>query len=246
VRKSEEYEFPQTAERDGPAIEAVVVTVPEGIKADALALISRASGLVVRNQDDLDGANDYLAEIKRRIEYFSGLYDPQIAKANALHKGLLFDKKQFTDPLERAAKVIGPKIADYLWEEDQRRLAAARARQLAEEKAAREAEKAADKAHELIANGQEGKVAAVVQKAAEKIEAIKATAPVVPDKPEADFSLRETWAFEITDAALIPRKYLLIDEVTIGKIVRAMKDQTDIPGVRAYTVRSVAAKASKY
>jgi hypothetical protein len=246
VRKSEEYEFPQTAEHDGPVIEAVVVTVPEGIKADALALISRASGLVVRNQDDLDGANDYLAEIKRRIEYFSNLYDPQIAKANALHKGLCADKKQFVGPLEQAAKVINPKIADYLYEEDQKRLAVARARQLAEDKAAREAEKAADKAHELIQNGQEGRVAAVVEKAAEKIEAIKAAAPVMPDKPVADFALRETWSFRVKDALLIPRKYLLIDEVTIGKIVRAMKDQTDIPGIEPYPVRSVAQKADRY
>lgn len=246
MKKAEPYEFPQTTGHDDPSIEAVVVAVPEKVKVDALALISRAAGLVVRNQDDLDGANDCLAEINRRIDYFSGLYDPQIAKANALHKGLVADKRQFVDPLEGAAKVIKPKIGDYLWEEDRKRLVAARARQLAEEQAAREAEKAADKAHELIAGGREGKVAAVVQKAAEKIEAIKAAAPVVPDKPEADFSLRETWAFEITDAALVPRKYLVVDEVTIGKIVRAMKDQTDIPGVRAYAVRSVAAKAGKY
>ena len=241
--KSDAYEFPETT---APVIEAGVVTVPEKVKVDALALISRASAIVVRNQDDLDGANDYLAEIKRRIEYFSGLYDPQIAKANALHKGLLFDKKQFTDPLERAAKVINPKIADYLYEEDQKRLAVARARQLAEDKAAREAEKAADKAHELIQNGQEGRVAAVVEKAAEKIEAIKAAAPVMPDKPVADFALRETWSFRVKDALLIPRKYLFIDEVTIGKIVRAMKDQTDIPGIEPYPVRSVAQKADRY
>jgi len=243
MRKSDEYEFPETT---APVVTAVVVTVPEKVKVDALALISRASAIVVRNQDDLDGANDYLSEIKRRIEYFSGLYDPQIAKANALHKGLCADKKQFVGPLEQAAKVINPKIADYLYEEDQKRLAVARARQLADEKAAREAEKAADKAHDLIQNGQEGKVAAVVEKAAEKIEAIKAAAPVMPDKPVADFAMRETWAFEITDAALIPRKYLVVDEVTIGKVVRAMKDQADIPGIRAYPVRSVAAKANRY
>jgi hypothetical protein len=245
VTKNNAYEFPETA---APVIETAVVTVPEGVKADALVLISRASAIVVRNQDDLDGANDYLAEIKRRIEYFSNLYDPQIAKANSLHKGLCADKKQFVGPLEQAAKVINPKIADYLYEEDQKRLAVARARQLAEEKAAREAEKAADKAHELIQNGQESKVAAVVEKAAEKIEAIKAAAPAMPDKPEADFSLRTTWDFWVVDKTKLPIEYLIPDMVAIRAVVRGLRDQAQakIPGIRAFPVRSVAQKADRY
>jgi hypothetical protein len=215
-------------------------------KTEALAVANRADSLIVRNQEDLSTANDILLKIKVSIDYFAGLYDPQISRAHALHKSLLADKQKFTGPLERAAGIIKPKIASYLYEEDQKRLTAERARQLAEEKVAREAEKAADKAHELIENGKEGKVAAVVEKAAEKIESIKAAIPVIPAKPVADFSVRETWDFEVTDAALIPRKYLVIDTVTIGKVVRAMKDQTDIPGIRAFPTRSVAVKASRY
>ncbi len=215
-------------------------------KTEALALQGRAMAIVVRNQDDLDAANRFLIEIKARQDYFAGLYDPQIKKASDLHKSLLADKRQFTDLLDKAASVIKPKIANYLYEEDQKRLAAARARQLAEEQAAREAEKAADKAHELIENGKEGKVAAVVEKAAEKIEAIKAAAPVIPSIPVADFSMRTTWDFEIVDAMLIPREYLVPDEVLIRKITRAHKGQKTIPGVRMFESRSVAAKANRY
>jgi hypothetical protein len=234
------YEFPEA----GPAgVSAVVV---EKAKADALAIPDRIGTLVIRDQESLDIFNGLLIEVDARLEYFSDLYDPQIAKANALHKSLLADKKKLTDPLERAKKAGRAKVADYLYEEDQKRLAAARERQLAEEKAEREAEKAVDKAHELIEKGQDAKAESIIDKATEKIEAIKAAAPAVPEKPVADFSLRETWEFEVTDASLVPRKYLLVDEVTIGKIVRAMKDQTDIPGIRAYPKRSVASKAGKY
>ncbi len=237
------YEFPEVPE----ALPAgVSVEIAEKAKADALAIPDRIGTIVIRDQQGLDVLNGLLVEVDARLEYFSDLYDPQIAKANALHKSLLADKKKLTDPLERAKKAGRAKVAEYLYEEDQKRLAAERARQLAEEKAKREAEKAVDKAHELIQRGQDAKAEVIVDQATEKIEAIKAAAPAVPDKPVADFSLRETWEFEVTDASLVPRKYLIVDEVTIGKIVRAMKDQTDIPGIRAYPKRSVASKAGKY
>jgi hypothetical protein len=45
-------------------------------------------------------------------------------------------------------------------------------------------------------------------------------------------SIRIDWTFEITDEALVPREYLVIDTVTIARVVRATKDKTAIPGVR--------------
>jgi len=51
---------------------------------------------------------------------------------------------------------------------------------------------------------------------------------------------RTIWKFEITDEKLIPREYLLVDEKRIGQIVRAMKQDTVIPGVRAYAETSLA------
>lgn len=216
------------------------------VKTDALVQADRVSSIVIREQADLDVVNAALVKIDAGLDYFSNLYDKRIAEANSLHKSLVADKRQFTDPLERARKMGRTKVADYLYDEDQKRLAAARERQRAEELAASEAEKAADKAHELIENGKEGKVAAVIEKATEKIEAIKAAAPVIPSIPVADFSMRTTWEFEVTDVDLVPRKYMVPDMTLLGKIVRAMKDQTDIPGIKAYPTRSVASKANRY
>ncbi len=50
----------------------------------------------------------------------------------------------------------------------------------------------------------------------------------------------------MVDAEKIPRKYLVPVLVMIGKVVRAMKDQTDIPGIRVFAKTSVADKARKY
>lgn len=237
------YEFPEAPEA-GPA--GVPIVVAEKAKADALAIPDRVAAIVVRNQDELDAANDYLNVVRSRIDYFSNLYDDRIAKANAIHKGLIADKKGFTEPLKRAKDILDKKIADYLYEEDQKRLEAARARQIAEETARREAEKAADKAHVLIQKGQEAKAEEVIDKATEKIGVVLAAAPVVPEKPLADYRLTQTWDIEIENADLVPRSYCVPDEVKIRRTVKANYGRIEIPGVRIFQKRSVASRANRF
>jgi hypothetical protein len=57
-------------------------------------------------------------------------------------------------------------------------------------------------------------------------------------------STREVWKFEITDAAQIPREYLVVDEARIRKVVQALKGDAKIPGVRVYPERQIAAGAA--
>jgi len=237
MSRPEHYEFPETSD---------AVVLAETARAEALAIPDRITTIAIKGQADLDIINGLLVEVDARLEYFGNLYDPQIAKANALHKSLLADKKKLTDPLERAKKIGRAKMADYLDEEDRKRLAAERERQLKEEEARKTAEKAADKAHELIQKGQEAKAEAIIDKATEKIEAALASAPAIPDKPAADYRLTETWDIEVVNAELVPKQYCVPDEVKIRRIVKANNGQIEIPGVRIFRKRSVASKAGKY
>ena len=45
-------------------------------------------------------------------------------------------------------------------------------------------------------------------------------------------TIRNRYDFEIVDPNLIPREYLLVDTTAIGKVVRALKDKTNIPGIK--------------
>ena len=75
---------------------------------------------------------------------------------------------------------------------------------------------------------------------------ILGAAPVIPDKMDtAGLTVREDWKFSIIDHNLIPREYLIPDEKKIGRIVRAMKEQTNIPGVRAYAEKGVATRSAR-
>lgn len=70
---------------------------------------------------------------------------------------------------------------------------------------------------------------------AAKAESAMAPAPVVPEAPKTQgLSMRDNWCFEVVDPAAVPRQYMMPDEIKIGKVVRALKGQIDILGVRIF------------
>jgi hypothetical protein len=220
-----------------------IVAAPE-IKSRALELQARVKSIVVRDQATLDAANDFLHELDAMIEQIDKTFNPQIAKAHELHKSLLAEKKKFTEPLELAKKVIGQRVAIHVTALQEKRREAERVRLAAEDEARRLAEKAVDKAEKLEAGGNGGKAAKVIEETHDKVEAIMAAAPEIPE--EADTSglvIREDWKFSIVDASLIPREYLVPDEKKIGRIVRALKGDANIPGVRVYSEKSTAVRS---
>lgn len=88
-----------------------------------------------------------------------------------------------------------------------------------------------------------GDVALLAEAEALLVEPVTvAPVPVEPPTPKVEgVSYREVWEFEIVNEALIPREYLVPDLKRIGGVIRAMKGSAQIPGVRAYSRRVVAA-----
>jgi len=104
----------------------------------------------------------------------------------------------------------------------------------ATERAAREENAAARrKAQEEAARAQ-AEADRIIAKAAAEEKKLEPVA-VVPEKVANDgLAMRDNWTFEIVDPAVIPRDFLLIDEVKIGKVVRAARGEIQIPGVRIF------------
>jgi hypothetical protein len=215
------------------------------VKGQALELQARVKSIVVRDQATLDAANDFLHEVDAMLERIDNSFNPQIARAHELHKSLIAEKKKFTEPLELAKKVVGQRVAIHVTALQEKRREAERVRLAAEEDARRLAEKAVDKAGKLEAGGNGGKAAKVIEEAHDKVEAIMAAAPEIPEEADtAGLVIREDWKFSIVDASLIPREYLVPDEKKIGRIVRALKGDANIPGVRAYSEKSTAVRSA--
>ncbi len=77
--------------------------------------------------------------------------------------------------------------------------------------------------------------------AGEHEQALAVEQPTLPT----GIQTRTIWRFEIEDAALIPREYLVPDAAKIAAHVNAYKSQSQIPGVRAYPDTGVSSTASK-
>ncbi len=172
--------------------------------------------------------------------------------------------------IERAIKGALTRFADEqerIRREEQRKAdeAARREREKIEAQAREAARKAADKAaaerraaEEAAAAGRAeeaaklaARAAATEAKAAEKVEAAEeraatVVAPVISREPPkvAGLATREVVRFEIVDASLLPREYVVPDEARIRKVVNALKTDANIPGVRVWTERQIAAGAA--
>jgi hypothetical protein len=197
------------------------------------SIVSEARALRVADEIGLRNAANFRAECGDVIKRIEGELDPKISAAHKAHKLLVAEKKARIAPYEQAERIAGDAIVAY--NAEQQRKADALAAELTA-KAKAQAEEAAIR--EAIALESAGDSKAGDALLAVPIEPVAAY--VVPDVPKIDgLSLRENWTFEIVNAGLIPREYLIPDSQHIGETVRGMKGQTRIPGVRAYSTKSV-------
>lgn len=63
--------------------------------------------------------------------------------------------------------------------------------------------------------------------------------------PIAGLSIRTSWTGKVTDPALIPREYLVVDEKKLRAVTKAQKRDPKIPGWEAYPESSSAITAGK-
>lgn len=207
----------------------------EKLNKDAGDLAANARAFVITGNEKLQAAGEMLRGIKRLRAEVDAAFDPIIKRAHETHREAISQKKQAEGPLVDAESIIKGKICAYQAEE---------ARKAAEEQARlrREAERLAEEAK--LALALELEAAGETEAAEVALDAAPMIIVPVPAAPPkvAGVSTREAWGYNITDAAKIPREYLIPDLSKIGAVVRAMKGQTNIPGVSVYREDIVSAR----
>lgn len=147
---------------------------------------------------------------------------------------------QVRDPLERVKRALSSAIGLFDQDEERKRRAEeARIQtqlrlQAEEEERQRAANQAITDAVELEAAGDSKGAEAVLNNPVPQPVHIS---PVILQRETvkvAGVASQQTWKFRITNAALIPREYLIPDEKLIGQLARALKDKLNIEGVEAY------------
>lgn len=206
----------------------------------ALSLPERARTFLIKDQVQLTAANDFLLGIKALQKEINETFDPIIKATNDAHREALAKKKKFEDPLVQAERIVKPMIATYLDEQERIRRQKEAEAVLAEEKKRRLEEEALRRAMRAEMRGDSEKAAQILAKAEEKKEAL---AVDVPEKAQTSgLSMREIWRYEVVDESLLPREFMTKDLIKIGKEVQVKRGETNIPGVRVWPEKIVAAR----
>ena len=220
---------------------ALKLVETEPVEQKALSIVDQANAVKVTNSETYTAAASLWKAIGDMIKEVKDTFDPICEAQHLAHKKAVEKRAKFLDPLTTAQKSVKRLMADY--DAEQERIRLAEQRRL-EEIARKEAEERA--LQEAIAAEEAMKASGVSkEEAAQEADAIMAApvnvAPVVIPKAVPKIQggpvYQKRWDYEIVNANLIPREYLAPDTVKIGGVVRALKGQTNIPGVRAYEKR---------
>lgn len=191
----------------------VLALYEEGIKLRDYALARQ-----IKSDDDLVPATDDLviiAKLKKAIEATRKEYvEPIREHLDAVNATF----REFTAPLNEADLVNGNKVTAYRTEVARRQLEAEAINQQKLELARREAE--------LSGTG----------------EFTVDTTPVVVPKPVhkvttnmGSTSTQKIYKWEVSDLALVPREYMIVNAALIGGVVRASKGSISIPGIKIWS-----------
>lgn len=230
----------------------------------ALSLPEQARALRIADQASFGKAAEFLVGVKTLRREVDATFDPVIAASHASHRAALAAKKNVETPIAEAETIIKRGMGTY--QAEQERIARELAEKARKERERIEAEARAREDEERrrlereaedrrIAEAAEAEAAGDIETAERILEqpaelvfvppAAPAFVPPPPPEPAkvAGVSFSERWDYEIVDERSLPREYLMRDDKKIGGVVRAMKGETKIPGVRVYSTKQVAARS---
>ena len=212
--------------------------VTKEIEQQGGVLVAQAQGITVRNAETFQQAGVFLRTIAGYLKRVAEVFDPVVEAAHKAHKVAVEQRKKMAEPAQTAERLVKAAMGAY---------------ETAERERAAKAQREADAERRRLEDEERLHLASVLETQGKAKEAeLALTAPVavrVPPSPVVvmpraeGVSFREDWDFEIEDALLIPREYLIPDEKLIRATVKAQKAETKIPGIKAVprTITSVRA-----
>ncbi|UIF90903.1 hypothetical protein [Cupriavidus sp. UYPR2.512] len=213
------------------------LTAPKAddLLADANASHEIAHAMVIDSDEMFEFAGKELQDISTKI---SALEEKRMAITRPMDAAKKAVMALFSPAIERLTEgkvFINNGMLVYT---RKKQAEAAEAQRKADAAAAAERAKIQQRAERAEASGK-------VEKAEDLRELAATTvAPVVRIEAAKvkGVSIKANWQFEVTDPSLIPREFLMVDEKKIGQVVKAMKEATNIPGIRVWDAGTVSAR----
>ncbi len=188
-------------------------------------LIKIAKELVIETEEQATEASEMVKKLKELENEIRASFDPVIDKAYKAHKEAIAQRDEHLKPVLEAQKKIKDCLSKWKEKEELKRLQ--EAMRIAEEKRKEEEEKRLQQAELLEKMGE-------TEKANEILEQPIFCAPETEKIKVEGISFAEIWTYEIINEAEIPREYLMPDEKKINSVVKAMKNNIEIPGIKIF------------
>jgi len=215
--------------------------LPELDKPEVRELATQAENLLavginyqVRAPAEYEVAGMELKRVKDAQKKLDDLRRGITRPLDAAKKAVMDFFRAPEERLARAESGIKRAMISFTDEQDRKR----------REEQARADEQARKERERIEAQARKAAESGKIEKAEQlELRAATVVAPVIQREPPkvAGINTREVPKFEITDETLIPREYLAPDLVKIRAVVNALKSQANIPGVRVYMVKQLAA-----
>lgn len=198
------------------------------LETKAVTILDEAKSTEITTQEQYDKSAEFLKSVKQLQKKIKEHYADPIKKAYEAHKAIKAAEQELLKPLDEAETIIKKKCGSF--NRQQEEIRAEKERQLREEAKKKAEEEAAKK------NAENAFMAEILdQPVAEIVPVIVPEVVIEKPKNVSGTYYVESWKFKIIDENLIPREYLMIDESKIGKVVKAMKSLTNIPGIETYS-----------
>lgn len=213
---------------------------PADLEAEVPAIVSWARGLRINDAESFTEAGEGLKRIKGAHKRAEEFFNPLLASTYEAHKAALSAKKKITGPLTEAESMAKRAMLSYqLAERQKAEIERQKLQAIADEQARRDREALEKKA--AAAKKPETK-----QRYAEAATAV--LAPVVHVQTEAPavsgISTVKRWTFRVTDAASVPREFLVVDEKKLGAYARAMREGATCAGVEFFAEENLSSRGT--
>lgn len=209
------------------AIATVVETeVVENIKQSGSPLLEQARSVArsIVGGETYKIAADFMLKIKSHRKLISEKLSPPKQAAHSAWSKICALERELDTPYEAAEVEVKNGMSAYLREEEiKRRKTEAEMRAKLQKE---EEDRRLETASKLEVEGKHEQAAAVIEKPI-------VTPPVTiaaPEKVQGE-SRKKVWRFKVTDDAIVPREFMVVDERKIRQAVNLYKDKTKIPGV---------------
>jgi hypothetical protein len=173
-------------------------------------------------------ADNTVDEIGKAITRINNHYKPLADAAFKSHRLITTQWNKMKQPLEDVKTHLVNQVKAY--QRKVREEAEAEQRRLAEIARKQEEERRLAEAIEAEKEGNAEEAQAIIEE-----EMFVPTPIVRPDVPKVDGRRYATkWSWKVTDINKVPREYLIVDQIKMNGIVRAMKGQTRISGIEVF------------